>query len=62
MARHNYLRDGVTDLAGKTFTLSHVRNNPLIFAGCTVKKPKSKPSGTSGSTDWDGETHPEETE
>ena len=30
-ARHNELRDGVTDLAGKAFTPSHVRNNPLIY-------------------------------
>ena len=33
MARHNELHDGVTDLAGKSFTCSHVRNDPLIFAG-----------------------------
>ena len=32
MARHNKLRDGVTDMAGKAFTPSHVRNDPLIFA------------------------------
>ena len=30
MARHNEVRDGVAELAGKTFTSSHVRNNPLI--------------------------------
>ena len=29
-ARHNKLRDGVADLAGKSSTPSHVRNDPLI--------------------------------
>ena len=46
-------------LAGKAFTFSNVRNNPLIFAGCTVKRPKAKPAGTSGSTDQDGAPPPE---
>ena len=31
-----------------------MRNDPLIFAGCSVKRPKDKPDGTSGSTDRDG--------
>ena len=38
MARHNKLRDGVEDLAGKAFTSSHVRNDPLIYSGCAVKR------------------------
>ena len=44
MARHNKLRDGVADLSGKYFTLSHVhkRKHPLIFVGCSVKRPKAK--------------------
>ena len=29
-ARHNELRDRVTDLASKAFTPSHVRDDPLI--------------------------------
>ena len=29
-ARHNELRDGVSDLAGKAFTPSHVLDNTLI--------------------------------
>ena len=41
MTRHNELRDGVADLAGKAFTPSHVQNNPLIYSGCTVKKTKA---------------------
>ena len=35
-ARHNELRDGVVDLAGKAFTPSHVRDNPLIYSGRAV--------------------------
>ena len=32
-ARHNDIRDGVADLAGKAFTPSHVRDDPLIYSG-----------------------------
>ena len=32
------------DLSGKAFTPTHVCDNPLIFAGCVVKRPKAKPS------------------
>ena len=32
-ARHNELRDEVADLAGKSFTPSHVREDPLIYSG-----------------------------
>ena len=46
MARHNKLRDGVSDLAGKYFTPSHVREDSLIFAGCAVKRPKANPART----------------
>ena len=38
------------DLAGRSFTPSHVRNDPLIYQGCAVKRPKSQPAGPSGST------------
>ena len=51
MAHHNELQDGVVDLDGKAFNPSHVRDNPLIFAGCAVKRPKAKPDGTGGSTE-----------
>ena len=61
-ARHNELRDGVADLAGKAFTPSHVRDKPLIFAGCSVKRPKAKPNRTSGSTDRESAPSPEATE
>ena len=40
MVRHNELLDGVADLSRKAFTPSHVRNNPLIFEGCGVKRPQ----------------------
>ena len=48
--RHNEFSDGVTDLAGKAFTSSHVRNNPLIFEDCAAKRPKAKPNRSKGTT------------
>ena len=62
MARHNEFRDGIVDLAGKAFISCHVRDNPLIFAGCTVKNPKAMPDSTTGSTDRDNATTPDATE
>ena len=53
MAPHNELRDRVSDLARKAFALSHVRNDPLIFVGCAVKRLKAKPARTTGLTDRD---------
>ena len=50
MARHNELCDKVADLAGKAFTPSHVRDDPLILAGRTVKRTKAKPDGASDTT------------
>ena len=61
-ARHNDVWDGIADLAGKSFTPSHVRDNPLIFAVCAMKRPKANPDGTRGSTDQDGAPLPEATE
>ena len=58
-ARHNELWDGVIDLASKAFTPSHMRDNPLIFAGCTLKRLKANPSKTCGSTERDGAPPPE---
>ena len=62
MARHNKLRDRVADLAGKAFPPSHMHNNPLIFVGCAVKRPKANPVRTIGSTNQDGAPLPEATE
>ena len=31
----------------------HVRNDPLIFAGCALKRPKAKPARTTGTTALD---------
>ena len=59
MARHNELRDGVADLAGKAFTPSHVRNDPLIYSGRAVKRAKAAPAGT-GRTNTQSEVHPPE--
>ena len=50
-ARHNELRDGVADLAGKSITPSHVRNDSLIYQGCAMKRAKTKPAGPSDTTD-----------
>ena len=46
MAHQNDLRDKVADLAGKSFTPMHVRNNSLIFTVCAVQIPKDQPAGT----------------
>ena len=40
--RHNDCCDRVADLAGKAFTPTHVHDDPLIFAGCAVNRPKAK--------------------
>ena len=44
-ARHNKLRGGVADLAGKAFTPSHVRDNPVIYSGCAVRRTKPTLAG-----------------
>ena len=49
-ARHNNLHDRVADLAGKAFTSSHVRNNPLIYSGRAVKRTKSAPAVANGNS------------
>ena len=61
-ARHNELRDGVADLASKVFTPSHVRDDPLIFAGCAVNRLKVKLYRTTGTTVPDNATPLEATE
>ena len=38
-----------------------MRNDPIIYQGCAVKKTKSKPAGPSGITDTE-DTPPEATE
>ena len=45
-ARHNELRDGVADLAGKAFTPAHVRDDPLIYSGCAMSRTNTKPAGS----------------
>ena len=61
-ARHNDFQDGVADPDGKAFTPSHVHNDPLIFAGFSMKRPKAKLARTIGSTDRDSAPPPEATE
>ena len=41
---HKNIHDGVADLAGTAFTPTHLRDDPLIFAGCAVKRPKENPA------------------
>ena len=43
MACHNNIRDRVADLSGKDITPTHVRDDPIIFAGCAVKRPIENP-------------------
>ena len=62
MARHNKLRDSVADLAGKAFTPSHVRNDPLIYSGCAVKRTKATPSGSNKNKTSEHPAAPEVTE
>ena len=50
MARHNELHDGVADLAGKAFTPSHVRDDPLIYSGRAVKRMKATPARAGGNS------------
>ena len=61
-ARHNELRDGVSDLTGKAFTPSHVQNDPLIYSGRAVKRKNTKPAGSSGNKYHTAAPPPEFTE
>ena len=61
-AHHNELCEGVADLAGKSFTPSHVRDNPLIFSGRSMKRTRATPAGDSGTTNKDRAPPPEVTE
>ena len=61
-ARHNKLRDGVADLAGKAFTPSHVRDNPLIYSGRAMKRTKAAPSRANGNSGQSVAQPPEVTE
>ena len=45
-ACHNELHDGVADLAGKAFTPSHVRDDPLIYSDPSVKRTKPTSAGS----------------
>ena len=37
-------------MTSKSFTPYHVRNNPVIFTGCSVKRPKENSASTKGTT------------
>ena len=51
MAHHIELRDAVADLAGKEFTPSHVRYEPLIYSGRYMKRTKATPAEDRGNKD-----------
>ena len=62
-ARHNDLRDGVADLAGKAFIPAHVRDDPLIYSGRAMSMTKPKPAGSKLTSPQDATTAaPEVTE
>ena len=46
MERHFDICDGVADLAGKAFTPSHVRDDPLIYSGRAMSRTKLMPAGS----------------
>ena len=58
-ARQNELYDGVVDLSRKTFTLTHVRDNQLIFSGRAMQSPTDQ---TFGTTHYPSKKKPEATE
>ena len=55
-ARHNELRDGVADLAGKAFTPAHMRDNPLIYSGRAMSRTKPKSARSKLTTPSDATT------
>ena len=61
-ARHNELDDGLADLAGKAFTPSHVRNDPLIYSGSALRRTKPTPAGSNKNTPSEQSAAPEFTE
>ena len=61
-ACHNELHDRVADLAGKAFTPSHVRDNPLIYSGRAMKRSKATTAGAGGKTNHTVVQLPEVTE
>ena len=50
-ACHNELCDGVADLAGKAFTPSHMRDEPLIYSGRAVTRMKAMPARSNGNSE-----------
>ena len=52
----------MADLAGKSFTPSHVRDDPLIYSGHAVKRTKAAPDGSNGDRGQTTAQPPEVTE
>ena len=49
-------------MKGKAFTPSHVRNDPLIYSGRSMKRTEATPAGASGNKNHTVATPPEVTE
>ena len=62
MVRHKKLRDGVAYLAGKSFTPSHVRDDPIIYSGRAMKRTRVAPAGAGATTNNKEVQPPEVTE
>ena len=53
--RHNDIRDGVANLAGKDFTPKHVHGDPKMFTGHAVRGGKAKAKGNGSLPKDEGE-------
>ena len=42
----NELYDGVSDLTGKAFSSSHIRDKPLIHQDCAIRERNAHPAGS----------------
>ena len=61
-ARHNKLCEGLSYLDGKAFTPSHVRDDPLVYSCCAVKRTKVTPAGSNKTKTSEHTAAPEVTE
>ena len=60
--RNKRTRQTVADLAGKAFTPSHVRNDPLIYSGRAVRRTKPTLAGSDKTKPSEQPAAPEVTE
>ena len=62
MAHNNELCGRISDLEGKAFTPSYMRDDSLIYSGRAVKRKKATPVGDSRNNDQAGAPPPEVTD